>query len=127
MRILFLGDVVGKTGRTGITDRLPKLRTDWGLDFVVVNGENASNGAGLTAEHAKGILAASPKAEAKPAEAAKPAAGANPFKTAMDADKHPNVGADGAAGEGGAGEEPAHMRILRAQEAATGLKLVKNA
>jgi len=58
MRILFLGDVVGKTGRVGITDRLPKLRLDWGLDFVVVNGENASNGAGLTAEHAKGILAA---------------------------------------------------------------------
>jgi metallophosphoesterase (TIGR00282 family) len=58
MRILFLGDVVGKTGRVAITDRLPKLRTDWGLDFVVVNGENASNGAGLTAEHAKGILAA---------------------------------------------------------------------
>ncbi|WP_425098217.1 TIGR00282 family metallophosphoesterase [Tropicibacter sp. S64] len=53
MRLLFLGDVVGRSGRQGIQDRLAKLREDWRLDFVVVNGENASNGAGLTAAHAK--------------------------------------------------------------------------
>ena len=58
MKLLFLGDVMGKTGRTAIAERLPKLRADWGLDFVVVNGENASQGAGLTAEHAKLLLAA---------------------------------------------------------------------
>jgi metallophosphoesterase (TIGR00282 family) len=58
MRLLFLGDVMGKSGRTGITERLPKLRADWGLDFVVVNGENASQGAGLTGEHARLLLAA---------------------------------------------------------------------
>jgi 2',3'-cyclic-nucleotide 2'-phosphodiesterase len=58
MKILFLGDVMGRAGRTAITERLPKLRTDWGLDFVVVNGENASSGMGLTPDHAKGILAA---------------------------------------------------------------------
>ena len=58
MRILFLGDVMGRSGRTGVVERLPKLRADWGLDFVVVNGENASQGAGLTAEHAKVLLAA---------------------------------------------------------------------
>ena len=58
MKILFLGDVMGRAGRAAITERLPKLRTDWGLDFVVVNGENASSGMGLTPDHAKGILAA---------------------------------------------------------------------
>ncbi len=58
MKLLFLGDVVGKTGRVAIAERLPKLRADWGLDFVVVNGENASSGAGLTPEHARLILAA---------------------------------------------------------------------
>lgn len=58
MRLMFLGDVVGKTGRVAVAERLAKLRADWGLDFVVVNGENASAGAGLTPEHAKLILAA---------------------------------------------------------------------
>lgn len=58
MKILFLGDVMGRAGRAAITERLPKLRADWGLDFVVVNGENATSGAGLTAAHAKGILEA---------------------------------------------------------------------
>ena len=58
MRILFLGDVVGRSGRAAIAERLPHLRLAWGLDFVVVNGENASQGAGLTAEHAKMILQA---------------------------------------------------------------------
>lgn len=58
MRLLFLGDVMGKTGRSAIAERLPRLRADWGLDFVVVNGENASAGAGLTPEHARLILGA---------------------------------------------------------------------
>jgi metallophosphoesterase (TIGR00282 family) len=58
MRILFLGDVMGRAGRAAIAERLPKLRLDWGLDFVVVNGENASSGAGLTGEHARLLLEA---------------------------------------------------------------------
>ncbi|MCV2874501.1 YmdB family metallophosphoesterase [Defluviimonas sp. WL0050] len=58
MRLLFLGDVVGRTGRAGITQRLPGLRADWGLDFVVVNGENATSGAGLSAAHAIALLEA---------------------------------------------------------------------
>ncbi len=58
MRILFLGDVMGRSGRTAVVEKLPKLRADWGLDFVVLNGENASQGAGLTAEHAKVLLGA---------------------------------------------------------------------
>ena len=56
MRLLFLGDVMGRAGRTAVVDRLAGLRADWRLDFVVVNGENASNGAGLTAAHAKLLL-----------------------------------------------------------------------
>ncbi len=58
MKLLFLGDVMGRSGRTAVAERLAKLRADWGLDFVVVNGENASSGAGLTPEHARLILQA---------------------------------------------------------------------
>ncbi len=48
MRILFIGDVVGRAGRTVLTDRLPGLIRDWMLDLVVVNGENAAGGFGIT-------------------------------------------------------------------------------
>lgn len=58
MRLLFLGDVMGRAGRAAVAERLPGLRTDWGLDFVVVNGENATSGAGLSADHARALLAA---------------------------------------------------------------------
>lgn len=58
MKMLFLGDVMGRAGRTAITEMLPNLRLQWGLDFVVVNGENASQGAGLTGDHAKALFAA---------------------------------------------------------------------
>jgi len=49
---------MGRAGRSAIADRLPRLRQEWGLDFVVVNGENATSGHGLTAAHAKGLLEA---------------------------------------------------------------------
>jgi len=58
MKILFLGDVVGRSGRTAIIDRLKQLRSDWALDFVVVNAENATSGAGLSPDHAKVLLEA---------------------------------------------------------------------
>ncbi|WP_323036164.1 TIGR00282 family metallophosphoesterase [Pararhodobacter sp.] len=58
MRLLFLGDVMGRSGRAAVADRLPAMRRAWGLDFVVVNGENATSGMGLSPEHAAGILAA---------------------------------------------------------------------
>ena len=58
MRILFLGDVMGRAGRAAVAERLPGLRADWKLDFVVVNGENASGGMGLTPEHARVLLGA---------------------------------------------------------------------
>jgi 2',3'-cyclic-nucleotide 2'-phosphodiesterase len=48
MRILFVGDVVGRTGRTVVTERLPGLIRDWKLDCVIVNGENAAGGFGIT-------------------------------------------------------------------------------
>src|SRR5271163_111685 len=48
MRILFIGDVVGRSGRTIVHERLPKLVRDWKLDLVVVNGENAAGGFGIT-------------------------------------------------------------------------------
>ena len=48
MRILFVGDVVGRSGRTVVVERLPGLIRDWKLDFVVVNGENAAGGFGIT-------------------------------------------------------------------------------
>ncbi len=56
MKILFLGDVMGRAGRTAVTERVPGLRKDWALDFVVVNGENATGGNGLSAAHAKTLL-----------------------------------------------------------------------
>lgn len=48
MRLLFLGDVVGRPGRKAVTERLPALRERWRLDGVVVNGENAAAGFGIT-------------------------------------------------------------------------------
>ncbi len=48
MKILFIGDVVGRAGREVVIERLPGLRQDLGLDFVVVNGENAAGGYGIT-------------------------------------------------------------------------------
>ena len=56
MKILFLGDVMGRAGRQAVVDHLPRLRKDWRLDFVVVNGENATGGMGLSGAHAKVLL-----------------------------------------------------------------------
>lgn len=55
MRILFLGDVMGRAGRDAITERLPGLIADHGFDFVIVNGENASHGRGLTENHFRAL------------------------------------------------------------------------
>src|SRR5687767_3255181 len=48
MRILFVGDIVGRSGRTAVLERLPRLIRDWRLDFVAANGENAAGGFGIT-------------------------------------------------------------------------------
>lgn len=48
MRLLFLGDIVGRSGRNAVLDALPGLRRRWDLDCVVINGENAAGGFGIT-------------------------------------------------------------------------------
>jgi metallophosphoesterase (TIGR00282 family) len=48
MRLLFIGDVLGRAGRAAVTELLPALRERWRLDVVVVNGENAAGGFGIT-------------------------------------------------------------------------------
>jgi metallophosphoesterase (TIGR00282 family) len=48
MRILFIGDIVGRSGRKVVLDRLPGLIEQWKLDFVAINGENAAGGFGIT-------------------------------------------------------------------------------
>src|ERR1043166_7301380 len=56
MRILFVGDVVGKPGREAVMNRLPALRIDQQADFVIVNGENSAGGIGITREIGDNIL-----------------------------------------------------------------------
>ena len=58
MRILFVGDVMGRSGRSAIAAELPNLRSRWSLDLVVVNGENAAGGTGITEAICNDILAA---------------------------------------------------------------------
>lgn len=58
MRLLFCGDVVGRSGRDAVTSRIPALRRTLGLDFVVVNGENAAAGFGITETICKEFFAA---------------------------------------------------------------------
>jgi 2',3'-cyclic-nucleotide 2'-phosphodiesterase len=48
MRILFVGDVVGRPGRSILQEQLPLLRQRWALDAVIVNGENSAGGFGIT-------------------------------------------------------------------------------
>src|SRR5258706_4109475 len=48
MRILFIGDIVGRSGRNILLNHMPKLIAEWRLDLVVVNGENAAGGFGIT-------------------------------------------------------------------------------
>ena len=56
MRIAFFGDVVGRSGRDGIADHLPDLRRRLGLDFVVINAENAAAGFGITENTARELF-----------------------------------------------------------------------
>jgi 2',3'-cyclic-nucleotide 2'-phosphodiesterase len=48
MRLLFIGDIVGKAGRRVVADLLPGLRERWALDCVVINAENSAGGFGIT-------------------------------------------------------------------------------
>ena len=57
MRILFLGDIVGRPGRTLVRERAQALRRELGLDLLLANAENASAGLGLSAKNAAELLA----------------------------------------------------------------------
>lgn len=56
MRTLIIGDVVGRAGRNAVAQHLPSLIEDLQLDFVILNGENATHGFGLSPEHATGFF-----------------------------------------------------------------------
>ena len=58
MKLLFIGDIVGKPGREIVSALVPKLRVERELDFIVANGENAAAGAGITASLCKTMLEA---------------------------------------------------------------------
>jgi metallophosphoesterase (TIGR00282 family) len=58
VRLLFIGDVVGRPGREGLAAAMPSLRSEHLPDLVVANGENAAGGVGITGETAEEVFAA---------------------------------------------------------------------
>jgi 2',3'-cyclic-nucleotide 2'-phosphodiesterase len=58
LKLLFVGDIVGRPGRDFIIERMRKLRVDLGIDFVIANGENAAAGSGITSAIARSLLEA---------------------------------------------------------------------
>ena len=48
MKVLFIGDIVGKAGRNALKEHLPVLRNKYSPDLVIVNGENSAHGKGIT-------------------------------------------------------------------------------
>jgi metallophosphoesterase (TIGR00282 family) len=56
MRLAFFGDVVGRSGREGLGEHLPRLRRDLALDFTIVNAENAAAGFGITEATARELF-----------------------------------------------------------------------
>ena len=56
MRILMIGDVIGKPGRRAVKSLIPSLRLDHGIDLVIANGENTAGGFGLTLDTANELL-----------------------------------------------------------------------
>lgn len=56
MRLLFIGDIVGKPGREIVAAAVPKLRAERAADFVIANAENSAAGAGITGLIAKTLL-----------------------------------------------------------------------
>ena len=56
LRLLFLGDIIGEPGRRAVIEMLPALKSGWGIDFVVANGENVAAGRGITPKLAIDLL-----------------------------------------------------------------------
>ena len=57
MRILMIGDVIGKPGRTAVTALVLELRREYGIDLVIANGENTAGGFGITPDTAQELMA----------------------------------------------------------------------
>ena len=57
MKILAIGDLIGNAGIQELSKRLPQIRKDKNIDFVIVNGENSAEGMGMTEKNFKDILA----------------------------------------------------------------------
>ncbi|WP_203232084.1 TIGR00282 family metallophosphoesterase [Paenibacillus pinistramenti] len=53
MKVLFIGDIVGQTGRKALKESLPQLKSKYNPDIIIANGENAASGRGITASIAK--------------------------------------------------------------------------
>lgn len=58
LKLLFVGDIVGRPGRDIVNEQLQKLRNTHGIDFVIANGENAAAGNGITGAIARSLLGA---------------------------------------------------------------------
>ena len=56
LRLLFLGDIIGEPGRKAVIEMLPTLKSAWGIDFAVANGENVAAGRGITPKLAIDLL-----------------------------------------------------------------------
>ena len=57
MRVLFIGDIVGKSGRDSVSSLLYSLKKEYGIDLVIANGENAAHGKGITYKIYKQFIA----------------------------------------------------------------------
>ena len=58
LSLAFIGDIVGRPGRSMVKEHLKKLREEFGVDFVIANYENASHGFGLTSKNAQELFGA---------------------------------------------------------------------
>ena len=56
MRILLIGDIFGEYGRKALEDNLPKLIQEYGINFIVANGENIAHGKGITFKYYQWLL-----------------------------------------------------------------------
>ena len=56
MKILFIGDIVGKIGRRIVKEKIPYFVNKYDIDFVIANGENATHGKGLIYNHYRELI-----------------------------------------------------------------------
>ena len=88
MRVLFIGDVVGKPGRQGSRAAMPELREQHAPDLVIVNGENSAGGLGITEKTAKELFDAGRRRDHDSATTSTATARSTSTSTATDRD-HP--------------------------------------